>query len=131
MCVALRTSVARWSYLMFRTTPLEVTEISTVEYLAFKERLVNGRPQDDEWALEVDLAPFSREFTKMKEARSIGRGVEFMNRSLSSTLFERRGRNVDRLLEFLHGPPVRRTAAHAQSGHRRRGDLAVVPAQRG
>ncbi len=101
MCVALRTSVARWSYLMFRATPLEVTEISTVEYLAFKERLVNGRPHADEWVLEVDLAPFSSEFTKMQEARSIGRGVEFMNRSLSSTLFDRRGRNMKRLFEFL------------------------------
>ena len=69
--VALRTSVARWSYLMFRFTPFEVTEVTTVEYLAFKERLSNGGPHTDEWVLEVDLAPFSREFTKMKEARSI------------------------------------------------------------
>jgi len=101
LCVALRTSVARWSYLMFRVAPLEVVEITTVEYLAFKERLINGRPHDDEWVLEVDLAPFSREFIKMKEARSIGRGVEFMNRSLSSTLFDRRGRSMNRLFEFL------------------------------
>ena len=101
LCVALRTSVARWSYLQIRMTPLEVSEITTVAYLAFKERLINGASGDDEWALEVDFAPFSREFTKMKEARSIGRGVEFMNRSLSSTLFERRGNNLIRLFEFL------------------------------
>ncbi len=102
LCVALRTSVARWSYLKFRATNLEVTQISTVAYLSFKERLIIGGPHDDEWALEVDLEPFSREFTKMKEAHSIGRGVEFMNRSLSSTLFERRGRSMDRLFDFLH-----------------------------
>ncbi len=101
LCVALRTSVARWSYLQIHATPLEVSEISTVEYLAFKERLVNGGPHNDEWALEVDLAPFSREFTKMQESRSIGRGAEFMNRSLSSTLFDRRGKNIFRLFEFL------------------------------
>jgi sucrose synthase len=101
LCAALRTSVARWSYLMFRATPLEVTEISTVEYLAFKERLINGGLHDDEWALEIDLEPFSREFTKMKESRSIGRGVEFMNRSLSSTLFDRRRRGLSQLFEFL------------------------------
>jgi len=100
LCVALRTSVARWKYLRFRPG-LEVVEISTVEYLAFKERLVNGQPHLDEWALEIDLAPFSSEFTKLKEARSIGNGVEFMNRSLSSSLFDKRGRGPVSLLEFL------------------------------
>ncbi len=68
-----------------------MVEISTVEYLAFKERLVNGHPAADDWTLEIDLAPFSREFTKLQEARSIGNGVEFMNRSLSSSLFDKRG----------------------------------------
>jgi sucrose synthase len=102
LCVALRTSVARWSYLQIRPNPLQVVQISTEEYLAVKERLVNGRLHQDEWILEVDLAPFSREFTKMKEARSIGRGVEFMNRSLSSSMFDRRGRNLERLFDFLN-----------------------------
>jgi len=72
LCVALRTSVARWSYLLIRAMPLQVQAISTVEYLKFKERLVDGSSQDDDWALELDLGPFSREFTKMQEARSIG-----------------------------------------------------------
>ena len=101
LCVAVRTSVARWGYLRFQAASPDVTEISTVEFLAFKERLVNGRRQVDEWALEVDLEPFSREFTKMQESRSIGRGVEFMNRRLSSSLFDKRGKGSRSLLEFL------------------------------
>ena len=80
---------------------LEAVEISTVEYLAFKERLVNGNPAHDDWTLEIDLAPFSREFTKLKEARSIGNGVAFMNRSLSSVLFDKRGRGSAVMLDFL------------------------------
>ena len=99
--VALRTGVGRWSYLRFGTAPVGVVASQVVEYLAFKERLVDGHSHDDEWALEVDLGPFSREFTKLTEARSIGRGVEFMNRSLSSSLFDRQGANLGKLLEFL------------------------------
>ena len=101
LCVALRSSVARWSYLRFGAAPLSVAQISATEYLAFKERLVHGHPNIDEWALEIDLEPFSREFTKLSEARSIGRGVEFMNRSLSSDLFGGRGKNLGKLLDFL------------------------------
>ncbi len=100
LCVALRTSVARWRYLRIRPG-LEVVEISTVDYLAFKERLVNGHPAQDDWTLEIDLAPFSREATKMQEARSIGNGVAFMNRSLSSSLFDKRGRGSASMLDFL------------------------------
>ncbi|RKZ10672.1 sucrose synthase, partial [bacterium] len=101
LCVAVRTNVARWGYLRIQSGAPGVTEISTVEYLAFKERLVNGRSHEDQWSLEIDLEPFSREFTKMQEARSIGRGVEFMNRRLSSRLFDKRGRGASSLLEFL------------------------------
>ena len=51
--------------------------------------------------LELDLGPFSREFPKLQEAHSIGRGVEFLNRRLSSRLFEDLGKGDRRLLEFL------------------------------
>ena len=51
--------------------------------------------------LEVDLEPFSREFFKPQESRSIGRGVEFLNRRLSSRLFEEQGKGQQRMLQFL------------------------------
>ncbi len=101
LCVALRTSVARWAYVRFRAAPLEVVEIQTVEYLAFKEYLITGRDAANEWSLEIDFEPFSREFTRMQEARSIGRGVEFMNRSLSGNLFGKQGNGNETLLGFL------------------------------
>jgi sucrose synthase len=98
--VAARHGVARWSHLRLQLEPLDVAEVPVVEFLAAKERLVDGRG-DGDWTLEVDLAPFSREFTKLKEARSIGRGVEFMNRNLASSLFDKRGRGHHLLLDFL------------------------------
>jgi len=74
--------------------------IGVSEFLAFKERLAIGGP-DNQWMLEVDLEPFSREFYKLHESESIGRGVEFLNRRLSSQLFQDLGKGDQQLLDFL------------------------------
>ncbi|MFN2309463.1 MAG: sucrose synthase [Gammaproteobacteria bacterium] len=101
VCLAVRPSIARWVYLRFHLERIEYEEISGAEFLAFKERQVNGRERADDWTLEVDLGPFNREFPRLQEARSIGRGVEFLNRRLSSQLFDQIGRGDKRLLDFL------------------------------
>jgi sucrose synthase len=75
-------------------------EISASDFLAFKERKVGGTP-DNSWMLEIDVGPFERDFPKLQESRSIGRGVEFMNRRLSSQLFEETNRGNKKLLDFL------------------------------
>jgi len=102
--VALRTRVARWRYIRVHFDTIDPEEIPVEAFLKFKERLVDGgdgRPATDPRLLEVDLKPFSREFYKLHEARSIGRGVEFLNRRLSSRLFEELGKGDRRLLDFL------------------------------
>jgi sucrose synthase len=103
-CVALRLRIARWYYLRIHLETMALDIIGVSEYLAFKERLVNGGGQP-EWTLEIDLKPFSREFYKLQESNSIGRGVEFLNRRLSSKLFEELDKGDRRLLDFLrvHG----------------------------
>ncbi len=96
---ALRSQIGRWDYLRIHLETMAAERIDTASYLAFKERLVTGQAAD--WTLEVDLAPFAREFPRMHETRSIGRGVEFLNRRLSSQLFIEQGRGAQRLFEFL------------------------------
>ena len=138
LLLAVRFSVARWGYLAIEFEPLDAVEVSVTEYLAAKERLVNGRPEGDERVLEIDLEPFSREFTKLREAHSIGRGVEFLNRKLASSLFEGDGEGQRKLLEFLRvhrrgeqqlmlGPSIEDTAtlrAALREGDRHLGRLA-------
>ncbi len=97
--LAIRRRIGRWSYLHFHVETLDHREISTTEFLRFKER-VHGSAQE-EWTLEIDLGPFNREFPKLQEPRSIGSGVEFLNRRLSSQLFQEIGKGDRRLLEFL------------------------------
>jgi sucrose synthase len=99
--LALRVRVGRWAHVRIHLETLLPERISVSVFLKFKERLVNGAQANSAWPLEIDLGPFSREFPKMHEARSIGRGVEFLNRRLSSSLFEDLGKGDKRLLDFL------------------------------
>ena len=99
--IALRPSIARWRYVRIHAEAVQYEDITVSEFMRFKERLVNSGNHTDEWALEVDLGPFNREFPKLQEARSIGRGVEFLNRRLSSQLFQELGEGDRDLVEFL------------------------------
>lgn len=98
--LALRLGVARWVYLRIHLDTMVVNRVPVAEFLAFKERLASSRP-DGQWVLEIDLAPFSREFPKLQEQDSIGRGVLFLNRRLSSGLFEDLEKGDRKLLDFL------------------------------
>ncbi|MCA1804105.1 MAG: sucrose synthase [Xanthomonadaceae bacterium] len=101
--LSIRPSLGRWLYFRFHVEAMEHEEIDVSAFLAFKERQVHqdGDGGFREWPLEVDLGPFNREFPKLQEARSIGRGVEFLNRRLSSTLFDKLGKGDRSLLDFL------------------------------
>lgn len=97
---ALRPRIGRWVFVRTHLDTLDSQAAPASEFLAFKERLATGE-SSDEWLLEVDMAPFSREFYKLRESASIGRGVEFLNRHLSSRLFQDLGKGDLLLLNFL------------------------------
>ena len=99
--MAVRDRPGQWRYLRFHSEAVDVQEIGVSEFLAFKERLVDGHESNEEWQLEVDLTPFNRGFPKLKEPRSIGQGASFLNRRLSSELFQELDRGDERLLDFL------------------------------
>lgn len=101
---AIRPAIARWRYVRICLETMAPEEIQAAEFLRFKERLANDGHESDLWGLEIDFGPFSREFPKLKETRSIGRGVEFLNRHLSSQLFEKldKGDRHLLILNFLN-----------------------------
>jgi len=80
--LAVRQRVGRWQYVQVHTEEMHCRELSVAEFLDIKERLAAGIPPGDRYVLEVDLSPFERGFPKLKDARNIGRGVEFLNRHL-------------------------------------------------
>ncbi|MBU1231534.1 MAG: sucrose synthase, partial [Proteobacteria bacterium] len=99
----IRPAVAQWQYMRYHFETMSFEEISVTEFLAFKENLINT--EKDERILEIDLAPFERDFPKMNQTRSIGHGVEFLNRRFSSRLANELTKGDELLLEFLrvHG----------------------------
>ncbi|MBN2208081.1 MAG: sucrose synthase [Candidatus Coatesbacteria bacterium] len=99
--LAERPRIAEWAYILFDMESMKMQRLPLTSFLEAKERLVNGTASDNEWTLEIDLAPFNREFFKLKEARSIGRGVEFLNRWLSTDLFRDLDTGGKLLLDFL------------------------------
>lgn len=98
---AVRPKVAAWKYYRLHVEVMSFEEISTQEFLGHKERYVNGQEVSENWVLELDLTPFERDFPKLKEIRSIGRGVDFLNKHLSSRLFDELGKGDQKLLDFL------------------------------
>jgi sucrose synthase len=99
--LAVRTRIARWRYLQLTLDDAFLREVPVSEYLRVKDAIIEGDGEGDRWSLEVDLRPFARGFPRMKEARSIGRGVDFMNRYLSGRMFDKEGSGPARLFEFL------------------------------
>ncbi len=97
---ALRKMSARWEYIRINLKTLILERISPEQFLCFKEQLVSGNTSQHN-PLEIDFAPFSREFFKLQEEKSIGRGLKFLNRRLSSGLFAELERGDNRLLRFL------------------------------
>jgi len=100
--LAIRPRIARWTHIRFHVESMTYEEVDVSEFLRVKERIASAEGEAPiEFALEVDLGPFNREFPRLQESRSIGRGVEFLNRKLSSELFEELDNGGGRLLDFL------------------------------
>ncbi|MBL8113286.1 MAG: sucrose synthase [Acidobacteria bacterium] len=99
--LSLREGIGRWRHVRLHRETLIPELIGTTEFLRFKEQLVLPAEEETFEPLELDLAPFERGFPRLKEARSIGQGVSFLNRKLASDLFREGGEGRERLHEFL------------------------------
>ncbi len=99
--LAVRANVARWQFVHIQVETASCREVDVSEYLHVKERLAHPAAETDNWPLEIDLTPFERGFPKLHEVRSIGRGVEYLNRHLSGRLFDRDSDGRRQLFRFL------------------------------
>ncbi|XP_024518061.1 sucrose synthase 2-like [Selaginella moellendorffii] len=97
--LAVRPRPGVWEYVRINVDELTVEQLSVSEYLAFKECLTNG-VCNDKFVLELDFEPFNAHFPKLTRPKSIGNGVQFLNRHLSSRLF-RDQESMQPLFNFL------------------------------
>ncbi|MEM7434252.1 MAG: sucrose synthase [Myxococcota bacterium] len=107
VCLAIRTRVGRWRYVQVHSEDLHHRDLTVSEFLEIKERLTSNIPAGPRYVLEVDMSPFERKFPKLQESRSIGKGVEYLNRHLSGQMFLNGGQGQQLLFSFLQVHHVR------------------------
>lgn len=107
VALAVRPRPGVWEFVRVNVNELSVEQLSVSEYLGFKEELVDGR-SNDRYVLELDFEPFNANFPRPTRSSSIGNGVQFLNRHLSSIMF-RNKESLEPLVDFLR--------AHTYKGH--------------
>ncbi|CAA7058833.1 unnamed protein product [Microthlaspi erraticum] len=99
VAMAIRPRPGVREYVRVNVYELSVDHLTVSEYLRFKEELVNGHANGD-YLLELDFEPFNATFPRPTRSSSIGNGVQFLNRHLSSIMFRNKD-SMEPLLEFL------------------------------
>ncbi|CAN6300609.1 unnamed protein product [Urochloa humidicola] len=99
VALAIRPRPGVWEYVRVNVSELAVEELRVPEYLQFKEQLVEEGPNNN-FVLELDFEPFNASFPRPSLSKSIGNGVQFLNRHLSSKLFHDK-ESMCPLLNFL------------------------------
>ncbi|KAL9430678.1 hypothetical protein AB3S75_025968 [Citrus x aurantiifolia] len=107
VAIAVRPRPGVWEYVRVNVYELSVEQLSVSEYLHFKEELVDAA-FNDRFVLELDFEPFNATFPRPNRSSSIGNGVQFLNRHLSSSMFRNKD-CLEPLLDFLR--------AHKYKGH--------------
>lgn len=99
VAIAIRPRPGVWEYVRVNVYELNVEQLNVAEYLHFKEELVDGQV-DDHYVLELDFEPFNESVPRPTRSSSIGNGVQFLNRHLSSIMFRNKD-CLEPLLDFL------------------------------
>lgn len=86
----------------FRITgDLSVESMAVQELLDLRDRLVNRFHPEEGNLLEIDFHPFYDYTPTIRDPKNIGKGVQFLNRYLSSKLFQDPGQWLESLFQFL------------------------------
>lgn len=96
---SVRPRIAWHEWFRVNIETLDIDEMTIDQFLAYKEKLVS--PEQPDWVVKFDISPFNQDVPHLTEIRSIGRGVDFLNRRLSSDLFQKNARGGDLILNFL------------------------------
>ncbi|KAG0480506.1 hypothetical protein HPP92_011099 [Vanilla planifolia] len=99
VAIAIRPRPGVWEYVRVNVNELSVEELTVPEYLSFNEELVDGSSQKN-YVLELDFEPFFASFPRPSLSKSIGNGVQFLNRHISAKLFHN-NESMNPLLNFL------------------------------
>jgi sucrose synthase len=94
-----RGTIGKSEYYVFDVNELTSKKISAVDYLKAKERYRYPLLEND--LLTLNFRTFYDKFPSIRESKSIGRGVEYLNRYLSSTMFTQPQKLGKAMYDFL------------------------------
>ena len=83
------------------TEDLAIDHITVQELLDLRDRLVNHFHPHEGDILELDFGPFYDYSPAIRDPKNIGKGVQYINRYLSSKLFQEPGQWQEALFNFL------------------------------
>ncbi|MEG3989043.1 sucrose synthase [Microcoleus sp. S28C3] len=100
LCVLLRPKIATMEIVRV-ADDLTVEQMTVQELLDVRDRFVNHfHPQEGD-ILELDFGPFYDYSPIIRDPKNIGKGVQFLNRYLSSKLFQDPRQSQETLFNFL------------------------------
>ncbi|HEY9908393.1 MAG TPA: sucrose synthase [Thermosynechococcaceae cyanobacterium] len=100
VCLVIRPRIASQEvYRLLEDMTVEL--IGTEELLDLRDRLVNHYHPNEGDVLELDFQPFYDYSPTLRDPKNIGKGVEFLNRYLSSKLFQDPRQWQEALFDFL------------------------------
>ncbi|XP_059623294.1 sucrose synthase 6-like [Cornus florida] len=102
---AVRPNPGFWEFVQVSANDLSVDAITATEYLKFKEMIIDENWAKDENALELDFGAFDFSMPRLTLSSSIGNGINFVSKFLTSKLnggSESAQPLVDHLLSLNH-----------------------------
>ncbi|GLU10603.1 hypothetical protein SLE2022_273960 [Rubroshorea leprosula] len=97
---AIRPSPGNWEFVKVSADDLSVEGITSTDYLKFKEMVIDENWAKDENALEVDFGAFDFSMPKFNISSSIGNGLNFVSKFITSKL-SGRVENAQPLVDYL------------------------------
>ena len=101
LVVETRPAIGRWCRGRFHLDELSYEGITTKELMCFREQLIEGHGTHADLRIEYDSTAFMEGIPLMKDQRHIGRGAEYLNRTLSSRMFSDPQKRARTMLDFL------------------------------
>jgi sucrose synthase len=100
VCLVYRPKIARQEACRVRDD-MTVEPLTTQELLDVRDRFVNHFHPEEGKVLEIDFGPFYDYSPVIRDPKNIGRGVQYLNRYLSSKLFQDPRQWLEALFNFL------------------------------
>jgi len=99
MYIDIREKIGEGNFYIIKLEETLIEKISAIEYLKAKEAFVNPGSSND--LLNINFMPFYDKSPFVKDIKSIGTGVEYLNRYLSSQMFNNSEKWKELLFDFI------------------------------